>query len=56
MPLPLIMLFLSMTAGTPQLAAVLAHHPRITQVSVAQVHHSYLKCGRNYRYYEPRSR
>ncbi|MFJ9855183.1 hypothetical protein [Streptomyces sp. NPDC101150] len=52
LPLPLVMLFLSTTASTPQLAAILAHHPRISEVTVAQVHHSYLKNSRNYRYYE----
>lgn len=52
LPLPLVMLFLSTTANTPQLAAILAHDPRISQVTIAQIHHSYLKDGRNYRYYE----
>ncbi|BDM70772.1 hypothetical protein HEK616_42590 [Streptomyces nigrescens] len=51
-PLPLVMLFLSTTAATPQLAAILAHHPRISEVAIAEVHHSYLKNSRNYRYYE----
>ncbi|MEV0375670.1 hypothetical protein AB0I10_38995 [Streptomyces sp. NPDC050636] len=52
LPLPLVMLLLSTTANTPQVDAILAHHPRISQVTIAQVHHSYLKDGRNYRYYE----
>ncbi|SHL83157.1 hypothetical protein SAMN05216268_106348 [Streptomyces yunnanensis] len=52
LPLPLVMLLLSMTASTPQVATILAHHPRISDTTVRQVHHSYLKNGRNYRYYE----
>ncbi|MEU8783892.1 hypothetical protein [Streptomyces sp. NPDC048637] len=52
LPLPLVMLFLSTTASTPQVTAILAHHPRIVEVTITQVHHSYLKDGRNYRYYE----
>ncbi|MGG2459753.1 hypothetical protein ACO0M4_08000 [Streptomyces sp. RGM 3693] len=52
LPLPLVMLFLSTTASTPQMATILAHHPRTSDATVSQVHHSYLKNGRNYRYYE----
>ncbi|UNO41118.1 hypothetical protein [Streptomyces sp. MST-110588] len=52
LPLPIVMLYLSSTGSSPQVAAILAHGPRISDVTVAQVHHSYFKQGKGYSYYE----
>ncbi|KOT95691.1 hypothetical protein ADK70_10465 [Streptomyces rimosus subsp. pseudoverticillatus] len=51
-PLPLFLLFSSTTDSSPQVAAIRAHGPRISAVTIVQVHHSYLKKGKGYSYYE----
>ncbi|UKY47787.1 hypothetical protein [Streptomyces inhibens] len=50
--LPLVMLFLSTKASTPQLAAISAHGPRIAEVTITQVHRSVLKTGKSSSHYE----
>ncbi|WP_158813368.1 hypothetical protein [Streptomyces rimosus] len=51
-PLPLFLLFSSVADGSPQVAAIRAHSPRLSDVTIVQVHHSYLKKGKGYSYYE----
>ncbi|MGW9431879.1 hypothetical protein ACWHA1_28560 [Streptomyces decoyicus] len=50
--MPLVMLFLSTRASTPQLAVITAHSPRIAEVTITQVHHSVLKTGKSSSHYE----
>ncbi|KIZ16596.1 hypothetical protein SNA_20105 [Streptomyces natalensis ATCC 27448] len=50
--LPLVMLFLSTKASTPQLAAITAHSRRIAEVTITQVHHSVRKTGKSSSHYE----